>query len=197
MLGREETKRLYRAELNDHGIDIPEYFNAHGVPEGGCTAMQIEDTEKELGSDEQQELKGASTQERLEKAEAEMSEWLSLRQRCDSKTLIGRTDNHIRAMKEAIQNANKAIRVTNLVSEAYGRIMEANDEQKQRIRQTSTNAQLSAEDQCLLLQDEGDEKKAALSAAVDEVWQKHFASSGVLGSSFCTFKESVGTACCP
>lgn len=89
VLGREEAKRVHGVELLEHGIDLSYQENECS---SGCSSVRIVDTEANLGCMGEDNQRCKTIDERISKAEDAMTEWLSIRQRCDAKTLLARIE---------------------------------------------------------------------------------------------------------
>jgi hypothetical protein len=184
VLGREEAKRLHGNELLDHGIDLS-YQENEGS--SGCSSIQLVDTEA-LGCMSEDSQNCKTIDERILKAEDAMSEWLSLRQRCDVKTLLARIEVMRKKLQDAIGNAVHATRATELVRKSYYRVKAAQKHERARISAMDTKADLSVDERCTLLKQPDREQSEALSAAIDEAFKTI---STETGSWFYTFKESI------
>jgi hypothetical protein len=185
VLGREEAKRVHGRELLEHGIDLS-YQENEGS--SGCSSIQLVDTEANLGcmADEIQTCK--TIDERISKAEDAMSEWLALRQRCDGKTLLARIGVMRKKLQDAVENAAHATHATKLVKKAYHRFKKAQENERNRISDMDTDADLTVDERCTVWKAPDREQSEALSAAIDEAFETI---STEPGSWFYTFKESI------
>jgi len=184
VLGREEAKRLHGDELLEHGIDLS-YQENEGS--SGCSSIQLVDTEP-LGCMSEDNQNCKTIDERIAKAEDAMSEWISIRQRCDVKTLLARIAVMRKKLQDAVENAVHATRATELVREAYHRVKAAQKHERDRISAMDTDMDLTVDERCTLLKEPDREQAEALSAAIDEAFKEISTGNG---SWFYTFKESI------
>lgn len=188
VVGREKAGRAFPELLEAAGIRLPgqcgDADSSSGADSHGHLAVRDSENTAESGV----KARGRTPEERLERldgAEAIMGHWLSLRQRCDKKTLTLRIRTALQHLRVAMENVGNAVRITAMVAAEYKRVRQLQFAERSRIMNMADDVQLSADERMLRDKDQGAEETDAVASAVETTFAR------MRFDPFCTYKESV------
>jgi hypothetical protein len=188
VIGREQAGRAFPELVEAAGILLPgQYGDADSSP-GANIRGQLAVRDSEQNAELCVKSRGRTPEDRLERldgAEAIMGHWLSLRHRCDKKTLTLRIRTALQQLRTAMENVGNAVRITAMVAAEYARVRQLQLAERLRIMNMADDVQLTADERMLRDKDQGAEETDAIASAVETTFSR------MQLDSFCTYKESV------
>jgi hypothetical protein len=183
VVGRERAVDQFPDACIASGYNI---LNGDGLGDGrqgahssSNRAVQLQDTEERVDGAEMNACtrpRGMTEAEilaRLDDAECVMGNWLSLRQRCDKRTLLQRLEIALRSLDSTLKNVDEATGHTRDVRAAYHMARERQHAERLRILHAREGEVLSAREQILRDMDQGTEEREALETALNDVFEQN------------------------
>lgn len=192
VVGREAACRDFPDALHAAGIALQTTPSDDAANECGPVrvgSLVLVDTEflPDMHAIKPRGRTAVSRLERLESTEDLMSNWLSLRQRCDKKTLLMRIQGVIDQLRTTLKHADHAVRLTRLVANEYHSVRQVGFTARARILNMSDDIELSADERIQKDMSKSEEEQSCLETALSTVF------ATMKFDPFCTFKQSLAT----